>query len=1506
MKRFSLFLLITLFVTSIYGVYVENAPFPVTQPNGEVLELLITGDEFFRRLHDSEGYTIVQREDGWYTYALYDAILDELIPSEYIAETNRNVSIPIPMEKGLKISPEKYHEIRRAWHEPTGVTASGYRENSILEYISQQENRATTTINSIVICIRFSDHTDMGQTFSTVDGMLNTNTDNNVRDFFTTMSYGKLDLVSNFFPPANGNVLRFYEAPNPRSYYNNNNNTILHALFRDAIEWVNTNWPVPNDLELDYNNDNNVDYVTFICSGTADNNTLLWPHKWQLSGTPTYINGKRVREYNLLLSGASSSYFNSGVFCHEGFHVLGSPDLYHYDYNTNLAAVGAYDLMASNGTKPQSMSAYMKYKYGKWINNIIVAEWDKTYEVYPFYNNDGSDPEKPVIVRVPCSGNNQFYIVEYRKKTGCNYDNQTSYPPAAGPLIYRINSTWSGNAEYNPNAGRHDEVYVFRGGSTPSGNTYTGGTMTNAPFTGSRTFFNGTATSTPRAFTTENVYDTSVDISDIAYDAASDSYTFFYGDGSKFFNIADQSPIILEYFLNSTAIIDIDANVKWTVSVSPSSAEDWLYFSRKVGINDMSFQIATADYNFTGTNRTATVTITGNGISIPISVTQLGITPVFSCETDADLNYENASEEINLTTNLVWSITDIDGDWISIEPLSGTGNETLIVTAPDNTVYFSRTGSFKVNAHDTFSQIVTVTQADLPMLLNFDTDEVVLQDHQDASETITIIANMSWNVVNFPSWLSLSALSGTQGGPFTLTATDNITASPRTGTITIENIEWEQSATLLVTQQAKIVTLSASTDEITLGFTADSNDDFDIIASHNWNIASSVGWLTITPNNGTGNETVNVKATENSSLSPRNATLTITSYYETITVDIIQEGFVSIFSLDLDEININKENNSTETVELSSNRMWTAQKVGTWFNFAPSMGMGDATITITTTSENNTFETRTGTITFTNNLLESVVLTVNQSGKTDCEVLLSANPTEGGTVSGDGLHPYNSEVIVTATPNQHYNFVNWTENGTEVSTSQEYSFTITDNIDLVANFTLKSYEVSVSASPSDGGNVNGDGMYVYNTEATITATPSQHYNFVNWTENGTEVSTTQEYTFLVTGDIELVANFIPNSYEVTVSANPSIGGNVDGGGIFVYDTEITVEAEASDCYNFINWTNENNPVSTNPNYTFYVTEDIELVANFALKTFTVTITANSEEGNVSGDGTFECGTIINLVATPNLGYCFVKWLINGEVVETGTSYSFEITEDVSISVEFELCSYIVTVEAGEGGIVQGGGTYNFGENAEVIATPNDDYIFVNWTNDDGDEVSDENPFIFPVISDITLTANFEPVPIVYYTVTLLVNNDEWGTVAGEGEYEADTEAEVTATPEDNYKFVNWTNEDGDEVSDNNIFIFFVTEDITLTANFEYDEGILKTEISGFTIYPNPAKDILTVISSTKVKATIEIFNGIGSLLQKVEMNDIETKIDVSSLSSGVYILRLTHERGSSVLKFVKE
>jgi Divergent InlB B-repeat domain len=68
-------------------------------------------------------------------------------------------------------------------------------------------------------------------------------------------------------------------------------------------------------------------------------------------------------------------------------------------------------------------------------------------------------------------------------------------------------------------------------------------------------------------------------------------------------------------------------------------------------------------------------------------------------------------------------------------------------------------------------------------------------------------------------------------------------------------------------------------------------------------------------------------------------------------------------------------------------------------------------------------------------------------------VAVSASPSADGTVSGGGLISAGSSVTVTATANSGFSFVNWTANGSAVSTSASYTFTLNSNVTLVANFT---------------------------------------------------------------------------------------------------------------------------------------------------------------------------------------------------------------------------------------------------------------------------------------------------------------------------------------------------------------------------------------------------------------------------------------------------------------------
>lgn len=160
-------------------------------------------------------------------------------------------------------------------------------------------------------------------------------------------------------------------------------------------------------------------------------------------------------------------------------------------------------------------------------------------------------------------------------------------------------------------------------------------------------------------------------------------------------------------------------------------------------------------------------------------------------------------------------------------------------------------------------------------------------------------------------------------------------------------------------------------------------------------------------------------------------------------------------------------------------------------------------------------------------LSEKNRIILNKEDHTSSSYTVTANVTiEGaGTVSGTGIYNYEDLCTVTATPvDENYVFRYWTKNGKIMSESSTYTFTVKGNVTLVANFAGPS-TISVEVNPVGTGTVIGDGDYIYGTNCTLTATPAKNYAFNKWTVGGTTVSTSNTYSFTVTNDVAVVANF---------------------------------------------------------------------------------------------------------------------------------------------------------------------------------------------------------------------------------------------------------------------------------------------------------------------------------------------------------------------------------------------
>jgi DUF971 family protein len=84
-------------------------------------------------------------------------------------------------------------------------------------------------------------------------------------------------------------------------------------------------------------------------------------------------------------------------------------------------------------------------------------------------------------------------------------------------------------------------------------------------------------------------------------------------------------------------------------------------------------------------------------------------------------------------------------------------------------------------------------------------------------------------------------------------------------------------------------------------------------------------------------------------------------------------------------------------------------------------------------------------------------------------------------------------------------------------------------------------------------------------------------------------------------------------------------------------------------------------------------------------------------------------------------------------------------------------------------------------------------------------------------------------------------------------------------------------------------------------------GNVKEQQVALEVYPNPVKNILTIRLSIAIpSANISITDINGRLIRTQKIENEITNIDVSALSTGLYLLKYFDDNHSSVSKFIKE
>lgn len=228
----------------------------------------------------------------------------------------------------------------------------------------------------------------------------------------------------------------------------------------------------------------------------------------------------------------------------------------------------------------------------------------------------------------------------------------------------------------------------------------------------------------------------------------------------------------------------------------------------------------------------------------------------------------------------------------------------------------------------------------------------------------------------------------------------------------------------------------------------------------------------------------------------------------------------------------------------------------------------------------------------------------------------------------------------------------------------------------------------------------------------------------------------------------MVANYRPLRAPVyftclAQSSDPDLG-TVTGSGKYLAGKTVTLTAHPGERADFAGWMDEEGQlVSQESRYSFSITQDIILTAQF-VRIYAVLVSVEPEgSGTVQGAGNYRQGQEAVLAAQESEGWLFTAWTEQGETVEASPEYRFVVDRDRTLAARFAVRCIITLLPGLEGaGTATGAGAYPYGAKVTLTASPAEGYRFLGWQNAAGETVSAELSYTFTITEDVVFTPLF--------------------------------------------------------------------------------------------------------------------------------------------------------------------
>ena len=418
------------------------------QPDGSSFYAYFGGDEHAKIKTTEGGESIIQDENGWWCYAIYDNQgfrtssgyrVGKDAPANVLS-LSRNIPYDLLISHGAeKRRLAEYNRLER--------TASRLR--------MQSADDVQTDKAGLVILAQFagaqekfasSKAKEEFTAMLTKQGYSNNGATGSAKEYFDQQFNGKYHFSFDVTDVVTVSQKRSYYGGNDK----NGDDSKAYKMIMEACVLVDDQ---VDFTKYDQDGDGEVDnvFVFFAgldeASGAAEEH--IWSHSWYIkdgAGETLELDGVLINRYACASELEGSKYEDAymtaiGTFCHEYSHTLGLPDFYDTDYPEGgfaAALWGATALMDggnynNGGNTPPYFNAIEREILG--LSKPIVIDAPGTFEMSPI--NEG------VYYRINTSTPEEYFLLEYRD--GTLWD---AHIGGKGVLVYHIDKSMN-NSGYS-------------------------------------------------------------------------------------------------------------------------------------------------------------------------------------------------------------------------------------------------------------------------------------------------------------------------------------------------------------------------------------------------------------------------------------------------------------------------------------------------------------------------------------------------------------------------------------------------------------------------------------------------------------------------------------------------------------------------------------------------------------------------------------------------------------------------------------------------------------------------------------------------------------------------------------------------------------------------------------------------------------------------------------------------------------------------------------------------